>query len=304
MTDSYYFRHLYSKHNLKYFSRTDTNPGTVIADVSITSPLNVEMLNMEIFMKKLIVSAALALAVTGVQAKDWKEIRFGTEPAYAPFEIKTPDGKLTGFDIDLGNAICAHLHAKCVWVENQFDGLIPALNAKKFDGIMSSMTVTEAREKQVAFSDKTYNTPTRLVAKKGSPLLPTDASLKGKRVGVLQGSIQEGFAKAHWAPKGVSVVAYPDQTLAYQDLIAGRVDATLQDAVEADAGFLKSPQGKDYAFAGPTVSDPKTLGVGAAIALRKGDTDLKQAINKALAEVIADGTYKKIEQKYFSFSIY
>ncbi len=85
------------------------------------------------FMKKIFVSTTLVLAAvaTNVQAKDWKVIRFGTESSYAPFEYKTPDGKLTGFDVDLGNAICAKLKAKCVWVENSFDGMIPALKAKK-----------------------------------------------------------------------------------------------------------------------------------------------------------------------------
>ncbi len=162
---------------------------------------------MKNWQKKLLLSTtfvAVALSST-VQAKEWKTIRFGTESAYAPFEYKTPDNKLVGFDIDLGNAICAKLKAKCVWVENSFDGMIPALKAKKFDGILSSMTVTTDRAKQIAFSNKIYNTPTRMVAKKGSPLLPTPASLKGKRVGVQQGTIQEGYAKAYWAPKGVNV---------------------------------------------------------------------------------------------------
>jgi lysine/arginine/ornithine transport system substrate-binding protein/histidine transport system substrate-binding protein len=222
----------------------------------------------------------------------------------APFEYKTPDNKLVGFDIDLGNAICAKLKAKCVWVENSFDGMIPALKAKKFDGILSSMTVTTDRAKQIAFSNKIYNTPTRMVTKKGSPLLPTPASLKGKRVGVQQGTIQEGYAKAYWMPKGVNVVPYPNQDVLYQDMVSGRLDATLQDAIMVDAGFLKSAKGKGFAFAGNNVVDAKTLGVGAAIGLRKEDVDLKKNIDKALAEIIADGTYKKLEKKYFSFSIY
>ena len=154
---------------------------------------------MKNWQKKLLLSTtfvAVALSST-VQAKEWKTIRFGTESAYAPFEYKTQDNKLVGFDIDLGNAICAKLKAKCVWVENSFDGMIPALKAKKFDGILSSMTVTTDRAKQIAFSNKIYNTPTRMVAKKGSPLLPTPTSLKGKRVGVQQGTIQEIKTKVH-----------------------------------------------------------------------------------------------------------
>lgn len=255
---------------------------------------------------KILISASIMLTTltAHAQAKDWSTIRFGTESSYAPFEYKTPDNKLTGFDIELGNAICTHLKAKCVWVENSFDGLIPALKAKKFDGILSAMTVTEARAKQVAFTNKIYNTPTRMIAKVGSPLLPNPMSLKGKRVGVQQGTMQESYAKTYWASKGVTVVPYPSQDILYQDMISGRLDASLQDAIMVDAGFLKSPKGKGFAFAGPNVNDVKTLGVGAAIGLRKEDTELRDHINQALSAIIADGTYKKIEKKYFPFSIY
>lgn len=255
---------------------------------------------------KILVSTAVILATftAHVQAKDWSVIRFGTEASYAPFEYKMPDNKLTGFDVDLGNEICAHLKAKCVWVENSFDGMIPALKAKKFDGILSSMTITEERSKQIAFSNKIYNTPTRMIAKVGSPLQPTATSLKGKRVGVQQGTMQESYAKAYWATQGVKVVSYPNQDVLYQDLVSGRLDTSLQDALMVDASFLKSPKGKSFAFAGNDVVDAKTLGIGAAVGLLKEDNDLRESVNKALAAIIADGTYKKLEKKYFPFSIY
>jgi histidine transport system substrate-binding protein len=255
-------------------------------------------------MNKLMISLLLALAAGGAQAKDWKVIRFGVDPSYAPFESKAPDGKLVGFDIDLGNAICERLKARCEWVENAWDGIIPGLKAKKFDGILSSMSVTEKRQQQIAFSDKIYNVPPRLVARKGSNLQPTPESLKGKRIGVEQGSTQEAFIRAYWEPKGVQIFTYQNQDLVYSDLIAGRLDAALQASVQADLGFLKTLKGHDYEFAGPAVHDAKTLGVGAAIGLRKEDGELKQAINQALAAILQDGTYKKLEQKYFSFDIY
>lgn len=256
-------------------------------------------------MKKFALTAAvLALASTGAFAKDWKTIRFGVDASYAPFESKAADGKLVGFDIDLGNAICEKLKAKCVWVENDFDGMIPALKAKKFDGILSSLSVTEKRAEQIAFSDKMFNAPVRMVAKKGSPLQPTAASLKGKRVGVEQGTTQETYAKMYWEPKGVTVVPYQNQELTLADLMSGRVDATLQDAVQADLGFLKTPKGKDFTFAGPELKDPKVLGTGTAIGLRKDDTELRQLINKAIADIHKDGTFKKLEKKYFTFAIY
>jgi len=255
-------------------------------------------------MKKLVIVAALALASTAAVAKDLSVIRFGVDPTYAPFESKAPDGKLLGFDIDLGNAICAKLHAKCVWVESDFDGMIPALKARKFDGILSSMNVTEKRMREIDFSDKLYNAPSRLVAKKGSNLLPTAESLKGKRVGVVQGTIHEAYAKAHWESQGVTIVQYQNQSRVYEDLQSGRLDATLQHAIEADVGFLKKPGGQGYAFAGLELQDPKTLGTGSAVGLRKEDAELKKAINGAIAAILKDGTYKQIEQKYFSFNVY
>ncbi|MBU9490580.1 ABC transporter substrate-binding protein [Burkholderia multivorans] len=254
--------------------------------------------------EKLVLSVALACIAVGAHAKDWSTIRFGVDASYPPFESKDASGKVVGFDVDLGNEICARLKAKCVWVENDFDGMIPALKAKKFDGVLSSMSMTPARAEQIAFSDKLFNTPTRLVAKKGAGLQPSAESLKGKSVGVEQGTIQETYAKAYWAPKGVQVVPYQNQDGVYQDLMSGRLDAALQDAVQADLGFLKTPRGANFAFADGNLDDPKTLGNGAGIGLRKEDADLKAKIDAAIAAMLKDGTYRKLEKKYFAFDVY
>ena len=256
-------------------------------------------------MKKLALCMAILAAATSASAKDWTTVRFGVDASYAPFESKSPDGKLVGFDIDLGNEICARLNAKCVWVESSFDSMVPALKAKKFDGVLSSMSMTPQREAQIAFSTKLFHTPTRLVAKKGAALQPTPDSLKGKSIGVEQGSIQETFAKLNWEPKGVKIIAYQDQDQVYSDLTSGRLDAALQDAVQGDMGFLKTARGAGFEFTGNDLSDPKgTLGTGAAIGLRKEDTELKVKIDKAIADMIKDGTYKKIEARYFTFDVY
>ena len=256
-------------------------------------------------MKKALAAMSLALIATsiGASAKEWKEIRFGVEPGYPPFEMKTSDGKLTGFDVEIGNALCAKLKAKCTWVENTFDGMIPALKAKKFDGILSSMSITEKRMQEIDFTNKIYNTPARMVAKAGSPLKPTPEALKGKRVGVQQGTTHETYAKTMWAPKGVDVVSYQSQDLVYADLKSGRLDASLQDSVEVSESFLKKPEGKGFAFAGPTIKDDKIFGVGAGVGVRKEDGDLKKALNGALASIKKDGTYKKIMKKYFDYDI-
>ena len=255
-------------------------------------------------MKKLVLATVLALASTGILAKDLSEIRFGVDPTFAPFESKNEKGELIGFDIDLGNAICAELKVKCKWVETPFDSAIPALRAKKFDAVLSAMTVNEQRKKNVAFSDRLYNSPNRLIAKKDSGLLPTPDSLKGKRVGVAQGTTQEAYVKAIWAPQGVIMVTYPNQDLLYPDLVSGRIDASLTDAAVADIGFLQTSKNTGFSFAGDAVVNDEILGEGIAIGLRKDDPVLLEAINRALAAMHKDGTYDSIQKKFFTFDIY
>jgi lysine/arginine/ornithine transport system substrate-binding protein len=254
-------------------------------------------------MNKLL-KVACMLAASTVFTANAQDLRLGVEPGYAPFEVKTPEGKLAGFDIDLGNELCKRIAANCTWVEGEFDGLIPSLKAKKIDAILSSMSITEQRQKEIDFTDKLYGTPARLVAASGSTLLPTADALKGKQVGVFQGTTAETYAKEQWASKGINVVTYQAQELVYADLVNGRLDAAFQDAVAANDGFLKQPQGKGFAFAGPEVNEVKYFGVGAGIGLRKADTALKAQLNKALADMIKDGTYATIAKKYFDFDIY
>jgi len=254
-------------------------------------------------MKKYALCVALAVMASGAMAKEWKTVRIGVDASYPPFESVAPSGQMVGFDVDLTRALCAKMNVRCVWIPQDLDGIIPALKAKKFDIIVSSLTVTDKRREQIDFSDRLFDAPARMIAKKGSPLLPTVESLKGKHVGVEQGSTQEAYAKAYWEPKGVTIVPYQNQDQVYADLATGRLDAALQDELQADAGFLKTPRGKDFAWAGPEVKDPKTLGEGTAIGVRKEDGELKAKLNKALAEVHQDGTFTKLEKQYFDVDI-
>ncbi|HEX7683997.1 MAG TPA: ABC transporter substrate-binding protein [Trinickia sp.] len=247
--------------------------------------------------------AAAAAAAGNVSAADLKELRFGVEASYAPFESKTASGQLQGFDIDVGNAVCAKLNVKCTWVENEFDGLIPALQARKFDAINSDMTITDLRKRAIDFTDPIYAIPNQLIAKKGSGLQPSVASLKGQHVGVLQGTIQETYAKTKWATAGVDVVSYQTQDQVYADLASGRLDAAFQDSEAASKGFLTRPQGAGFDFAGPTVADPKLLGSGVGYGVRKNDKALLEKLNGALAALKADGTIDKIAAKYFDVKV-
>lgn len=258
-------------------------------------------------MKKQILALSLLLAVAGssvAYAAVPKTLRIGTDPTYAPFESKNAQGELVGFDIDLANEICKRIEAKCSYVESDFDALIPSLKAKKIDAIISSLSITEKRQQEIAFSEKLYAANARLIAPKGSKIEPTLASLKGKTIGLLQGTTQETYANQHWRPEGVTITPYANQDLVYQDLTAGRIDAAFQDEVAASEGFLKQPVGKDYAFAGPAVKDEQIFGVGTGMGMRKDDTELKAAIDKAFDEMRKDGTYDKLAKKYFDFDVY
>ncbi|KGT95850.1 ABC transporter substrate-binding protein [Erwinia typographi] len=258
-------------------------------------------LSFSLRLRQVAVATLMAGCAFGTQAKI-EQVRFAVDPTYPPFESKTPQGKLVGFDIDLGNALCAQMQARCVWVESQFDGMIPALKARKFDAILSDMGITEERLKQINFTVPLYDTHTQLIARKGSGLLPTPESLKGKTVGVEQGTVQERYAKAKWQPHGVTVVPYGDQAQVESDLISGRLDAVFTDAAQAAIGFLKQPQGKDFELAGPIVQDP-IIGPGTAIGLRKDDAELKTALDNAFAGIKANGTFDKIQQRYFATDI-
>jgi histidine transport system substrate-binding protein len=246
--------------------------------------------------RKLLTVLLLPLCASAAQAQEWKEIRLGVFPDYPPFESVAADGSLQGFDIELGNAICTKLDVKCTWVTNDFDGMIPALRARKFDAIISSMTATPAREKQIDFSDKLILSPTSVVTRKSATFGDTPESLKGKHVGVLQGSLQEVYARAKLAPLGVQVKAYQSQDQNYADLTNGRLDAIVTDKLEAELNFLSSAKGADYK-SGRGIQDPGLPSV-IAVGLRKDDSELKALINKGIAALHADGTYLKIQKKY------
>jgi len=251
----------------------------------------------------LLVATALVGVSSTVSAQGQDTLRFGIEAAYPPFESKSASGQLQGFDIDVGNAVCAKLTMKCVWIENAFDGLIPALQARKFDVINSAMNITDKRKQSIEFTKPIYVVPIVMVARRSSGLLPDAKSLQGKRVGVLQASSQEDFLKRHWASAGVTVVSYGDQDQVYADLVAGRLDAAVQEAQTAQDGFLGKSAGQDYAIVGKPLSDPSTLGEGTGWGLRKGDKTLVAKVDAALDALKKDGTLTSLSQKYFNRDI-
>lgn len=256
-------------------------------------------------MKKLMLLGALVLSVLAQPTfADEKPLKIGIEAAYPPFASKAPDGSIVGFDYDIGNALCAEMKVKCTWVEQEFDGLIPALKVRKIDAILSSMSITEDRKKSVDFTDRYYSTQARLVMKDGTTVSDSLAELKGKKIGVQRGSIHDKFAKEVLQPKGAEIKSYASQNEIYLDIQAGRLDGTVADATLLQDGFLKTDAGKGYAFVGPAFTDAKYFGDGIGIAVRKDDKANLDRINAAIAAIRANGEYKKIQDKYFDFDVY
>lgn len=253
-------------------------------------------------MKKNLIRYALTALFSlsaATQAADFKEIRIATEAGYPPFEYIAPNGEIQGFNIDIGNEICKRLETQCVWIDQSFDSLIPGLQARKFDLANSTMTATDARRKVIDFTTPMYVVASRLVAPKDKNLEPTVESLKGLRIGVQQGTTMEAYARKEWAPNGIQVITYPSYTNAFTDLAAGRIDASFQEAPNAVEGFLNKPEGADFHLTGGVVSDSPILNEPIAIGVRKGNKELKAAVDEAIKAMLADGTIQQFSEKYF-----
>ena len=257
-------------------------------------------------MKKLhgVLAVVLSLTALTANAQEWKEIRLATEGTYAPFNEMGPDGKPRGFDIDIANAICEQMKAQCIWTIQSWDGMIPALLAKKYDAIAASMTITPERLQKISFTSKYYTSFAQLIARTGAPFdAAKPETLKGVRIGVVSETTHEKYAREVLAKGGADIVTYQSAEEAYMDLKNGRLDATLQDTIPGIEGFLKKPDGVGYALVGEQVSDPKYFGEGQGIGLRKEDVALKVAMDKALQEIIANGKYEVLRKKYFDVPI-
>ena len=243
--------------------------------------------------------AALLFAMGGASAQQTK-LKLGTEGAYPPFNTLTSDGKLAGFDIDVGNALCAEMKVECEWVTQDWDGIIPALQGGKFDAIIASMTITDERKQQVDFTNKYYTTPLALVALKNTDLTsPEPDALKGKTVGAQGSTTQAIYAEDHYAKAGADVKLYPTQDEAVADLTNGRLDAVVADKFVL-VDWMKTT-GQDCC---KMIGDLKGTESETGIAVRLDDTALRDKLNAAIDAIVKDGTYAKINAKYFDFDIY
>lgn len=245
--------------------------------------------------KTLLVAAVIALA--GCSDEGGDKVRIGTEGAYPPFNMIEKGGKVTGFDVDIALALCEKMQVECEVVTSSWDGIIPALNARKFDFLAASMSITDERKEAVDFTDPYYTNGLQFVARKGQDFATDKPSLKGKVVGAQRATIAGTWLEENLGDT-VEVKLYDTNENAYLDLSSGRVEAVLADKF-VNWEWLKSEAGKDFEFKGEPVFDNDKIG----IAVRKGDP-LREKLNTALKEIVADGTYKKINDAYFPFDIH
>ena len=250
----------------------------------------------------LLLLATAALLPMSARAADPGKLRIGVEGAYPPFSSVAADGQLKGFDIDIAAALCVEMKVQCTMVQQDFDGMIPALKARKFDLIVASLSITPERLKVVDFSDKYYKTPNRLIARAGLVIDGSAKGFEGKKIGVQRSTINDRYATAKFT--GATITRYAKQDEVYLDLVAGRIDATLVDAVAGDVGFVKTPAGKGYAFTGPAYDDPEFFGKGVGVAMRQGEAGLREQVNAAIKAIRANGVYQKIQARYFDFDVY
>lgn len=268
-------------------------------------------------------AATLLAGAAGAEEKKWTKITIATEGAFPPYNLTKPDGTLDGYEIELSQYLCAHMKVECTIVAQAFDGIIPALNAGKFDAIMAGMSATEKRKEVIDFSFSYGSTGQAFATLKGGDLenLPLKGELfslatneagarkaaeemkpllEGKTIGVQTASIAARFV-GEYLKGAVEVREYKTTEQHDLDLVAGRVDLIM-----ASMGYLmtavEKPANADMAIVGPRFQGG-FLGAGSSVGLRKSDPELKALFDDAITAAKADGTIKRLSEKWFGFDL-
>ena len=265
----------------------------------------------------LAVAAAIALSVNVASAQN-RKIKVATEGAYAPWNFVNSQGKLEGFELDLGAELCKRAKLDCEFVAQDWEGIIPSLTGKKYDAIMAGMNITPKRMETISFSVSYAVGPAGFLVLKSNPLAKLTGgeinftsnlsaaekaiedlkpTLKGKVIGVQVSTTHAAFAEKYL--KGTAEVREYKTTEQHDlDLAAGRIDAALGAHSAFQATIDKTPAGKDMTIVGPVMSGGP-FGLGVAVGLRKEDKDLKDAFDAAIKSAIADGMVKNLSIKWF-----
>jgi len=264
--------------------------------------------------------SSLLLCGVSAQAKEWKSITIATEGSYEPWNLTLPGGKLGGFEPELMANLCQRMAIQCRLVVQNWDGMIAGLNAGKYDVIMDAIVITPERKKVVSFTLPYASTPATFITQKGS-LLPADsqiikltddpktvepaiaglkAALKGKTIGIASGTVYTPFIDNYFK-EVADVREYTSSADAILDLQAGRIDAVFDDVTFAQS-MLARPENRNLSFSGPQLGGP-IWGEGEALGVRMADNDLKARLDEAIKAALADGTVKKLSEKWFKTDV-
>lgn len=251
----------------------------------------------------LLSGAALLLAGSAFA----REVKVGTECTNPPFNYRTPGGELAGFDVDVAREIGRRAGFELSFVCQSLEGVIPALTARKFDLVLASLSITEARQKSIDFSIPYRSSTGRFVGPKSSTLEPVKAdgtpnpkALDGKVVGLIRSSTYDRYFTEQFP--GVEIARYENYETLLLDLVSGRVDLIMAGPIKME-GFFEEARGKDFKYIGPELENIKYFGPGVGVGLRKNEPELLGKVNDALKSMFADGTFKKINQKYWKFTV-
>lgn len=252
--------------------------------------------------------AAKEAAVPPAAARAGDRLRLAVEGSYPPFSEVDAKGRLKGFDVDIANAVCAELAARCELIQRPWAvlqdaviGLEPRLWSE-VDAIVASVSITDSRRQTADFTERYYQVPARFACKKGSGVEPVAGRLKGRRIGVQASTTHDQFLTASFAGEA-QIVRYETLPQAVAALAAGNVDLVMADALALDRGVLKTREGAGLELCGPNFTDPRWFGHGAGIAVRKGNRELVERLDRALAALRAKGEHARIAKAYFGFDI-
>jgi polar amino acid transport system substrate-binding protein len=255
--------------------------------------------------KLLAVASSLMLSVGAAHsssAAEQETVRVAVEGGFPPFNYLDSENNLQGFDVDIAKALCEAAALKCQFIVQEWTGMIPNLLAKKYDAIISSMSMSAERRQQVAFTSKYYDSPSVFIVRKGADITGTSPDdLKDLRLGVTAATSQESYARKFYPGVATSVVhASPDL---YKNLAEGNVDIIFEDKLAVYDWLANTKAGSCCEFKGEDVKNAEYFGDGAGIAVRPDDVTLLAKLNAALDKIQANDVYDTINAKYFPFSI-
>mgnify|MGYP002621994969 CR=1 FL=1 len=241
--------------------------------------------------------AALGMTAFAAQAEP---LRIATEGAYPPFNFVDSSGELQGFDVDIARALCAEMAVECEITAQAWDGIIPGLNAGRYDAIVASMSITPARLEAVNFTQPYYQAGAVLVAPVDSDIMPEAEAMAGRVIGVQRASTYANLIDQRFP--GATVRLYDTVENHNLDLIAGRIDGVIAQRIFM-SNWLESADGQGFEMKGEAMLDPDILGLGAGIAIRKSDDALLAQMDAALTAIMDDGTYSEINDRWFNVNL-